>query len=66
MHIIVCANYKKLDLNKVMIEQCQDLSTKEHEVLALLRKFEDMSYGTLCTWNTNLVDLELNYDSKHV
>ena len=31
-----------------------------------LKKFEDLFYGMLDTWNTTPVDLELKDDAKHV
>ena len=48
MRNILDAKYKKEDLNRVMIEQCQHLNTgKRKRLLNLLRKFEDLFDGTL-------------------
>ena len=42
------AKYKKADLNKVMTEQGQHLNAKKRErLMILLRKFENLFYGTL-------------------
>ena len=67
IHRIPDAKYEDSDLNTVMAGQCQHLNTKENYMLmSLLRKFEDLFDGTLGTWNTTPVDLELNYDVKPV
>ena len=67
MCIILDDKYKKEDLNKVITEQCQHLSTEERErIVAILRKFKDMSNGTLCMWNTNPLYLELKDDANLV
>ena len=50
-----------------MTEQCQHLTaTENHRILHLLKKFEDLFEGTLGTWNTTLVDLELKDKVKPV
>ena len=50
-----------------MTEQYQQLNTEEREILLIiLGKFKYMFGGALGTWNTTLVDLELNYDVKPV
>ena len=50
-----------------MTEQCQHLNTEEcKRLLIILRKSEELFGGTLCTWNTTLVDLELKADVKPV
>ena len=67
MHRILDAKYKKADLNKVMTKQYQQLNTKELErLLNLLWKYEELFNGTLGTWNTTPVDLELRDDAKLV
>ena len=67
MRMILYAKYYKADLNKVMTEKYQHLKTKEHKrLLILLKNFEDMFDGTLGTWNTTPLDLELREDSKPV
>ena len=64
---ILDAKYEKSDLNKVMDEQCKHLTATEHNrLLHLLKKFEDLFDGTLGTWNTNPMDLELKYNGSHV
>ena len=48
MRNILDAKYEKEDLNRVMIEQCQHLNTRERKrLLNILRKFEDLFDGTL-------------------
>ena len=50
-----------------MTEQYQQLNTEEREILLIiLGKFKYMFGGALGTWNTTLVDLELNNDGKPV
>ena len=50
-----------------MSEQCQHLNAAENfRLLILLRKSEYPFSGTLGTWNTNLVDLELKDDKNPV
>ena len=67
MRGILDAKYEKADLNKVMSKQCQHLPTKELErLLKLLRKFEDLFGGMLCTWKTTPVELELKDDAKPI
>ena len=68
MRRIIYAKYKKADQNKVMTKQCQKhLTSKErHRLLQLLKKFEDLYNGTLSTWKTTLVDLELKDNVKPV
>ena len=56
------AKYKREVLNKVINEQWQHLPQEEHErLLSLLRIFEDQFDGTLGTWNSKPVHLELKY-----
>ena len=66
MRRILYAKYEKADLNEVMNKQCQKhLTTIErHSLLQLLKKLEDLFDGTLGTWNTTLLELELNEDAK--
>ena len=67
MRRILDPKYEKAKLNKVMTKKCQHLNTKERRrLLILFRKFEDLFNGTLGTWTTTLLDLELNYDVKPV
>ena len=64
---ILYAKYEKDDLNKVMTKQCQHINAKERDrLLSLLSKYEDLFDGTLGTWNTTPVDLELRDDAKPV
>ena len=39
MRIIPYARYKKADLNKVIVEQCQHLSRSEREILLDILKY---------------------------
>ena len=56
---ILDAKYKKADLKKEM-ENCMDLTKEEKEKLEeLLKKYEDLFNGTLGSWNTEPVELEL-------
>ena len=65
MRIFLDAKYEKTGLNRVMTKQFQQLNAKASKrLLILLRKFEDTFDGTLSTWNTTPVDLELKGDAK--
>ena len=67
MRRILDDKYEKADLNNVMTEQFQHLNTKERKrLLNLLRKYEELFDGTLGTWNTTPVDLELRDDANPV
>ena len=68
MRRILDVKYKKADLNEVMNKQCQKhlTATEHHALLQLLNKFEDLFDGTLGTWNTTPVYLELKDDVKPV
>ena len=67
MRRILYAKYENDDLNKVMTEQCQHLTTTErHRLLHLLKKFKDMFNVTLGTHKTTPVYLESKDDSKPV
>ena len=67
MRRILDAKYKNADLNEVMAKKCQHLNAEEYKILMIiLRKFEDLLNGTLGTWNTTPVDLELNDYAKPV
>ena len=67
MHKILDAKYEKSDLNKVITKQCQHLTgTESHRLLHILEEFEDLFDGTLGTWKTTLVYLELKYNAKPV
>ena len=56
---ILDAKYKKADLKKE-IEKCLDLTKEEKERLEnLLKKYEELFNGTLGSWNTEPVELEL-------
>ena len=64
---ILDAKYEKADLKKVMTEKFQRLIPREREIiLNILQKFEDFFNENLGTWNTTLVDLELNDDAMPV
>ena len=67
MHIILDAKYNYTDLNKIMAEKCQHLTATEiHRLQHILNKSEYMFDGTLGTWKTNPVDLELKDKAKPV
>ena len=56
--------YQKYDLNKVMGEQCQHLiPNKQEKILHILEKKESLSNGTLGTWKTPPVTLDLKDDA---
>ena len=67
MSISLEYNYKKDDVNMVMIEQFQHFSYGERfRLITLLNKFEDMFNSMLCTWNITPVILELKDNVKPV
>ena len=67
MRKILDAKYTDSYLNKVIAEQCQHRTNEECiKLLALLKRFGDISKGTLGTFNTAPVDLELNDNTKPV
>ena len=67
MHRILDARYKNVDLNKVIIKQCQYLNDEEcNPLLSILRKQEGVFDGTIGTCNTTLVDLKLFDNAKPV
>ena len=50
-----------------MENQCQHLTmTQRNELLKLLQKFEEFFYGTLDTWKTDPVGLELKDDTNPI
>ncbi len=56
---IIEAKYTKTDLQKLVTE-CAELTTEEQQqLLQLLEKFAPVFDGTLGSWNTDPVDLEL-------
>ena len=56
---IIESKYCPADLQKI-VEECKHLSTTEQgQLLKLLQKFEDLFDGTLGTWKTDPVNLEL-------
>ena len=56
---IIDAKYTKTDLTQV-VKTCSDLTASEQiELLKLLQKFEDLFDGTLGSWNSDPIDLEL-------
>ena len=67
MYTILDAKYKKSGLNKVMHEQCQNLTENgQKDILALFMKFEYLFGGKLGMWNTSLADPELEDNMKPV
>ena len=63
---IIFVKYERYDLNKVMTKQCQEhLTTIEYDrLLQIMKKSEDIFDGTLGTWNTTPVELELKDNAK--
>jgi hypothetical protein len=56
---IIESKYTPADLNKI-VEECTHLEKDEQrQLLRLLQKFENLFDGTLGTWKTDPVDLEL-------
>ena len=56
---IIDAKYTKTDLTQV-VKTCKDLTASEQlELLKLLNKFEDLFDGTLGSWKSDPIDLEL-------
>ena len=66
MRRILDARYGKSNLKKFMTEQCQHLNPSELESFINLLKVEYFFNGTLGTWNTAPVGLELKDDVKPV
>ena len=59
IHKILDAKYCKVDLDKLICE-CEQLSKEEQQKLtALFKSHEQLFDRTVCTWNTNLIDLIL-------
>ena len=60
LRVILDTKYVKADLNKVMKNQCQNLTETPHnELLKLLQNFEELFDGTLGIWKTDPVHFEL-------
>ena len=58
MRRILDVKYEKADLDKVVIKKYQHLSPDEFKrLLSLLGVFQDISNGTLGTWNEKLVKI---------
>ena len=58
--VILDAKYEKKGLNKVIKNQCQNLTeTQRNELMKSLQKFKYIFDGTLVTRKTDLVDFEL-------
>ena len=67
MRRILDVKYEKADLNNFMEKKCQHLTaTERYRLLKLLKKSEDLFNGTLGTWNTTPVYLELKGDENSV
>ena len=68
MRRILDAKYKKAELNEVMTKQCQKhlTATEHHRIPQLLKKLKYLFDGTLGTWNTTPVDLELKDNAEPV
>ena len=66
MHGILFVKYERADLNDVMTKQCQKhLTNIEYDrLLQIMKKSEDLFDGTLGTWNTTPVELELKDNAK--
>ena len=67
MRRIFEAEYKKSDINKVLIEQCQPLTLSKWENLLKPKNiYEYLLDGTIGTWNTAPVGVELKDYAKSV
>ena len=67
LHVIVYAEYKKADLQKVMENQCQHLTTTQrNKLLRLLQIFEELFNRTRGNWRTDTVYFELQDKSKPI
>ena len=65
--MILYAKYEKANLHKVMETQCQYLTmTQRNEFIKLLQIFGELFNGTLGTWKTDPVDLELKENVKPI
>ena len=61
---ILDAHYQKADLAKVVNSNQHLDATKRQELLALLKKHEQLFDGTLGTWRTAPVELKIRKDAK--
>ena len=62
LRVIFFSEYEKVDLHKVMENQCQHLTMIQlNELRKLLQKFEDLFNGTLGTQKTDPVDFKLDH-----
>ena len=65
--VILDDTYKKADLHKVMVTQCQHLKmTQRNDLLKLLQNFKELFDGKFGTWKIDLVDFELKEDAKPI
>jgi hypothetical protein len=56
---IIESKFTPADLNKI-VEECTHLEKdKQKQLLKLLQKFEELFDGSLGTWKTNPINLEL-------
>ena len=67
LHVILDAKYEQAYLNKVTETQCQHLTmTQRNDLLELLQKFEELSDGTLGTWEKDPVYFDLKEDAEPI
>ena len=67
MRVILDPKYEKENLHKAMETKCKHLTMTQHnDLLKLLQKFEELTDGTIGTWRTYPVDLELKENGKPV
>ena len=67
LRVILDAEYKKVDLNKVMENQCQHMiETQRNELIKLLENFEEFFDGKTRSWKTDPLYFELKEGSKPI
>ena len=66
LHKIMESNYEKANLEEVVRDADNLGDEQKHELLKLLKEFEELFDGTLGTWNTEPVHIELKADAKPI
>ena len=66
LRVILYAKYEKVDLHKVIENQCQHSTIiQRNELLRILHTFEELLYGTLGSWK-HPVEFELKQNVKPI
>ena len=64
MEKIFDSTYARTDLEQVAANATQLNAEERTQILRILQNYEDSSDGTLGDWVTDIVNLEINTDSK--